>query len=75
MKAYKVEVLVLGFENASAEDVERELENSRHLSVTVKSMEERDIGTWHDDHPLNKRDTADAEYRRLFCDHKTNEPS
>ena len=27
---------------------------------------ERDAGEWHDDHPLNRRDTASAEWARLF---------
>lgn len=68
MKAnvYKVELLVIDFENVgSTEDVVNALENIRHLSSHVKGIALREV-EWSDDHPLNKPDTDDAEYQRLF---------
>jgi len=54
MKAYKLEVLVIGHENISKEDVINEIEWCRHASPRVYSCKEAEIGEWHDDHPLNK---------------------
>ena len=67
MKAtvYKVTLSVLDFEGMSQDDVINELENSRYLSVRVRDIESKAV-EWSDDHPLNKRDTAESEFRRLF---------
>jgi hypothetical protein len=66
MQAYKVEVLIIDFEGHGAEEIRSLLENSRYLAPQVKSIEARDIGEWTDEHPLNKRATADATYKELF---------
>lgn len=69
MKAYKVELLIIDFDNVG-DDLKMYLEEARYpnrcISPQVKKIEVRDIGEWDDDHPLNKRATADAEYNRLF---------
>jgi hypothetical protein len=39
---------------------------NRCISPKVKSIEGREIGEWTDEHPLNKRSTADAAYKELF---------
>lgn len=67
MKAYKLELLVIDFENYGPESLSVIAENARGLDPTVMSIEGRDIGEWTDDHPLNKHDTAEAEYKRLFA--------
>ena len=36
------------------------------MKSKVKKITCADIGQWRDDHPLNKCDTADGEYMRLF---------
>lgn len=70
MNAYKIELLIVDIEGIGEESIKTEIENARYpndcVNPQVKSVERRDIGEWHDDHPLNKRDTADTEYRRLF---------
>jgi hypothetical protein len=69
MKAYKIEVLVLDFDGLGEQGVRDAIEHQRYandcISPDVKSMQSRDI-EWTDDHPLNRRDTCEAEYRRLF---------
>lgn len=70
MKAYKIELLIINFDDLSEEDIVTEIENVRYpndcISPQVKSVEVKDIGEWHDSHPLNKSDSCDAEYKRLF---------
>lgn len=63
MKAYKIEVLFL-----AEEDYEKDmfLYNVDDAYGQVMSIEEKDIGEWHDDHPLNKIATQDEAYRKLF---------
>lgn len=65
-KAYKIELLVIDLENVGADEIVRTLENSKYIYPTVMSIKSRDIGEWHDDHPLNKWDSMGAEYERLF---------
>lgn len=70
MKAYKIELLVIDFDELGKDGIIREIENANYpndcLSPRVKSVIEKDIGEWHDDHPFNKRNTADAAYKELF---------
>ncbi len=66
MKAYKLEVLVIDFENQGIGEVSQEIQNMRYAHAKVISHKEADIGKWHDDHPLNKKDKADQEYERIF---------
>jgi len=66
MKAYKVEVLVLDFENYGKEQIDLMLGDVRGLSCSVRGIEEADIGAWSDEHPLNHRSTSDQEFKRLF---------
>lgn len=70
MKVYKVEVMIIDFDRLGPDDIKSAIENTRYanhcISPQVKSIAERDIGEWDDNHPLNRRDTCDAEYRRLF---------
>lgn len=74
MKAYKIEIFVIDHENIGEEAIKQEIECANFgndcISPSVKSIVCKDIGEWHDDHPLNKRKTADLEYTRLFCDQK-----
>ena len=70
MKAYKIELLVIDYEDMGEEEIRMEIENARYandcINPAIKSVERRAIGQWNDDHPLNKKSTADAEYWRLF---------
>jgi hypothetical protein len=69
MKIFKVEIMVLDFDKCGEEGVKNLLENTRYpnwaIHPIVKNIESREI-EWSDDHPLNKKDTTDAEYERLF---------
>ena len=72
MKVYKLEILVIDHDGLGSEAIRQTIENQKYpnycISPHVKRIEERDIGEWSDDHPLNHRDRAQDEYRRLFGD-------
>lgn len=71
MRAYKLEVLVIDFDDVGDEVVSL-IENARYpnrcISPSVMNVEVRDIGEWSDDHHLNKKDTMKAAYNRMFSD-------
>jgi len=71
MKVYKVELMIIDFDQLGADGIKEEIECARYanrcISPEVKSIESRDLGEWEDDNPLNMCDTRDAEYRRLFA--------
>lgn len=66
---YKVELLVVDFDGIGADGVRQELENAHYgnrcIRPQVMSTETRQV-VWDDSHPLNRTDTAEAEFRRLF---------
>lgn len=70
MKAYKVELLIIDFDELGKDGIIREIENANYpndcLSPRVKCIVEKDIGEWDDSHPLNKLNTCDAAYQELF---------
>lgn len=70
MKAYKLEVLIIDFEDVGESDIKGLIENTKYpnwcISPDVKNIVSADIGEWDDNHPLNKRETCDIEYKRLF---------
>lgn len=70
MKAYKIEILVIDFDDIGKDGIIEEIETARYandcISLLIKSVVEKDIGEWTDDHPLNKKSTSQAEYERLF---------
>lgn len=70
MKAYKIELLVIDFDELGKDSIIQEIENANYpndcLSPTVKSVVEKDIGEWNDGHPLNKLATSDDAYKEIF---------
>ncbi len=70
MKAFKVELLIIDFDEVGAEGIKAQLENTKYanrcISPEVMKVTEKDLGEWGDDHPLNSRNTASAEFERLF---------
>lgn len=70
MKVYKVEILVIDFDELGEHEIKSVFENSHYpnhcMSPSVKRIQGMDIGPWHDENPLNKHATADDEYARLF---------
>ena len=67
MKIYKVVLSVIDIENLGADGICDLFETVKYINPHVRSIISRDIGEWSDDHVLNKRDTADAEFKRLFA--------
>lgn len=70
MKAYKIELLVLDFEEMGEAEIRHVLENARYpnhcIAPSVKAIAVADIGAWDDSHPLNQNAACDVEYKRLF---------
>lgn len=70
MKAYKIEILVIDFDKLGEQGIRDELENACFandcIDLNVKKVIEKDIGEWRDDHPLNRHETCQKEYERLF---------
>lgn len=77
MKAYEVTLRIIDLDELGPAEISAVLENTRYpnhsLSPTVAEIREAEIGEWSDDHPLNKKTTADAEWERLF--RSTEEPN
>ena len=73
MKAYKLEVLIIDFDELGADEIVAVLENVKYpnhcISPDVKKIEITDIGEWNDNHPLNKS-TADDAYEQLQWSNK-----
>jgi hypothetical protein len=71
MKVYKVELMVIDFDGVG-EDIPVYIEQARYpnrcITPTVVSIDSREIGDWHDDHPLNKKDLWRAHLDQLFSD-------
>jgi hypothetical protein len=70
MKAYKLEILIIDFDGLGSKGIIEELENTRFandcIDPKVMDIEERDIGEWHDEHPLNPSISAEEEYKKLW---------
>ena len=70
MKAYKVELLIIDFDEIGEKEIRYQIENTRYsndcISPQIKSVKGTDIGEFHDNHPLNLKSTCDEEYNRLF---------
>lgn len=70
MNAYKVELLIIDFDDLGKDEIKDVIENISYpnhcLNPTVMRIVEEEIGEWDDSHPLNQRSTQRAEYERLF---------
>ena len=70
MKAYRVEVLIIDIDECGSEGITTIIENTKYpnycISPMVRRIESKDIGEWHDEHPLNQPDGCMDEWRRLF---------
>ncbi len=70
MKAYRMVLLFVDHDRVGPESAKRLIEDARLPNRidpgTVLSLEEADIGEWHDEHPLNYRHKQADEVRRLF---------
>lgn len=72
MTAYRLEVFVLDYDEIGEARICDAIERAHYandcLHPKVKAVTSANVGVWSDEHPLNKRATADAEYRRVFAD-------
>lgn len=66
MKAYKLELLVIDFENMGEEEIRDCIEHTKYVNPTVIRMVEKEIGEWSDEHPLNKIDKMVGEFDKTF---------
>lgn len=70
MKAYKIVLLFLDHDNVGPDQAALLIENARlpnHIDPgTVMSIEERDIGEWSDEHPLNRLDMQATAFDEMF---------
>ena len=69
MKVYKVEMMVVDFDNIGEEEIKFVLENNHYpnhcIDPDVMNIEGVEV-EWSDQHPLNIYETQEAEYNRLF---------
>lgn len=69
MKAYKVELLIIDFDQCG-DEIEGIIENANYpndcISPNVLSIKEADIGEWDDDHPLNKVEGFEESVKKYF---------
>ena len=68
MKAHRITCLIVdpNHPDTPAQEYASLLENCRYVNPEILSVETADIGEWSDEHPLNLRDTQEAEVKRLF---------
>lgn len=70
MKVYKITLMFIDFDDLGPDGAQDVLENARlpnHIDPgSVMEIEERDIGEWHDDHPLNFTDKRAGAFHDLF---------
>lgn len=73
MKAIKIEIVVRDHENYGAKEISRILSSCRDIHATVISTQEKDIGEWYDEHPMNITATAVQAAHELFQPHGAKE--
>lgn len=70
MKVFKVTLLIVDFDGLGEVGIISAIEDSKYpnhcIMPQVVSVDEKDIGEWSDDHPLNRLSARDAEIGRLF---------
>jgi len=64
--ALKMEILVLDFEGSQLNDIISSIEDNKYYVVKTKTINQRTISDWTDEHPLNKRATCEQAYLELF---------
>ena len=70
MKAYKVELLIVDFDEVGPEFITVHIENAHYpnrcMAPHVMRIRGQEIGEWTDEHPLNKYTTMHQAYNELF---------
>lgn len=68
--AYKMTILVLDHEQYCEDEIKNIVESPKYANVHVVNSAKQEI-QWHDDHPLNNKNTWRQEFDRLFeCNDK-----
>ena len=72
MKVHRIVLTVIDFDRLGADEVCSTIENARYpndcISPFVMEIKTADCGEWSDEHPLNNRQTAAEELKRLFVE-------
>lgn len=70
-KVFKLEILIVDHDELGADEIKSVIENTKYpnwcIYPSVMAMKERDIGEWHDEHPINKYDTMAKTYQDIFA--------
>ncbi len=70
MKVHVVTLTIIDLDDIGEEDIKNIIESvhypNRCISPDVVNIETADVGEWGDDHPLNDKRTATAEWIKLF---------
>lgn len=74
MRVYKVELLIIDYDEIGKEAIKHELENTKYANrcilPSVMNIVGKTINNYSDAHPLNFTDTMQAAYKRLFKNDK-----
>jgi hypothetical protein len=69
VQVHRVVLMVIDHDGVGEDGVRDLIEHTKYpnwaIHPDVKSIETREV-EWTDDHPLNRRQTADAAWRELF---------
>ena len=69
MNVHRLVIMVVDFDEIGAEGIKGVIENARFpndcIHPHVMEVDTRDIGEWHDEHPLNYLD-CNEEFDELF---------
>lgn len=70
MKVYKMTLMFLDFDNVGPDGAKSLIENARLPNRidpgSVMELEEREIGEWEDENPLNSGTTKHKAFKELF---------
>ena len=72
MKAHKITLLVIDFDELGAGEINTVLENQRFpndcINLQIMKVKTVDIGEWDDSHPLNHHEKMEGEFNRIFAE-------
>lgn len=74
MKVYRIDIMVIDHDDVGAEEIKDVIESHSfpnpypQTSLNVMKVEEREIGEWDDDNPLNFISKRNEAFQKLFRD-------
>jgi hypothetical protein len=70
MRVYRIELMILDFDEIGEEEIKRVLEDTRYpnrcISPEVMEIESHDIGEWNDQNPLNYKSKSKEAFNLIF---------